>query len=83
MLIYFLFWTASLSILYSTVSSPVILRMLLSIAAESRHVPFKVLNRQKTACTERTSAKIHVSSFCFSLFRDYPLATEEDNIVYI
>jgi hypothetical protein len=40
----FLFWTASPSMLYPAVSSSVILRMLLSIFAESRYVSFKILN---------------------------------------
>ena len=68
----FLFWTVSPSMLYPAVSSSIIFRMLLSIFAKSRHVSFKVLNCEETAWAERASAKIRVSFFCFSLFRDYP-----------
>jgi hypothetical protein len=46
--------------------------MILSVFAESRCVSFKILNCEETARTERASAKIRVSFFCFSLFRDYP-----------
>lgn len=76
-------WKVGPAMFYFVISSPEIRRIYHFITAESRHVPFKVLNRQETACTERASAKSTSSSFAAFSSVIIPLTIEVDSIVYI